>query len=137
MKALCPRDSLLSAFQLASAAIPTREVKPILRNLKAIADAGRFTLMATDLELGIRLDVMGLTVQDPGEAMLPFQRLLAILRETREDTLSLEADANACVVRGEDMEFELLSEDAAPFPDLPTFNEDKYRDVSPHVRRDM
>src|SRR3954467_11689740 len=121
MKALCQRDGLLSAFQLASAAIPTKEVKPILKNFKAIADNGRFTLMATDLELGIRLDVMGLTIQDPGEAMLPYQKLHNILREAREETLSIEADANACIVRGEDMEFDLLSEDPAPFPDLPTF----------------
>jgi len=139
MKALCPRDSLLSAFQLASAAISTtREpVKPILRNFKAIADNSRFTLMATDLELGIRLDVMGLTIQDPGEAMLPFQKLHNVLREAREETLSIEVDANACIVRGEDMEFELLSEDPAPFPDLPTFNEDKYHEISADALREM
>ena len=57
MKAICPREDLLSACQLASAAIPAKEVKPILRNLKAIASDGRCTLMATDLEVGIRLDV--------------------------------------------------------------------------------
>src|SRR6185295_14659220 len=137
MKALCQRDGLLTAFQLASAAIPAKEVKPILKNFKAIADNGRFTLMATDLELGIRLDVMGLTIQDPGEAMLPYQKLHNILREAREETLSIEADANACIVRGEDMEFDLLSEDPAPFPDLPTFNEDRYHEISADVLREM
>src|SRR5438067_52409 len=138
MKALCPRDALLSAFQLASAAIPTREVKPILRNLKAIADHGRFTLMATDLELGIRLDVMGITIQDPGEAILPFQKLHNILRESpQESDLSIEADQSACTVRGEDMEFELLSEDPAHFPDLPTFNEDKYHEIGADALREM
>src|SRR3954453_9769212 len=126
MKALCPRDSLLSAFQLASTAISTNRgpVKPILRNFKAIADNGRFTLMATDLELGIRLDVMGMQIQEPGEAILPAQRLFAILREAREQDLSIEADNNACTVRGESMEFEMPSEDPALFPDIPTFNED-------------
>src|SRR5205814_5220297 len=126
MKALCQRDGLLAAFQLASAALPAREVKQILRDFKAIADNGRFTLMATDLELGIRLDVMGMQVQEPGEAILPAQRLLAILREAREQDLSIEADSNNCSVRGEDMEFDMPSEDPALFPDLPTFTEDKY-----------
>ena len=57
MKALCQRDGLLAAIQLAGAAISTREVKPVLKNFKAIADQGRFTLMATDLELGRLIEV--------------------------------------------------------------------------------
>jgi DNA polymerase-3 subunit beta len=137
MKALCQRDGLLSAFQLASAAIPSREVKPILKNFKAIADGNRFTLMATDLELGIRLDVLGMQIQDPGEAILPAQRMFAILRESQEQELSLEADATACFVRGESMEFEMPSEDPAHFPDLPTFNEDKYHEVAADTMREM
>ena len=60
MKAICDREGLLTACQLASAALPARDVKPILRNFKAIAGDGRCTIMATDLELGIRLDVQGL-----------------------------------------------------------------------------
>src|SRR3954451_22452654 len=137
MKALCQRDGLLSAFQLASAAIPAREVKPILRNFKAIADNGRFTLMATDLELGIRLDVLGMQIQEPGEAILPAQRMFAILRESREQELSLEADAKACFVRGEAMEFEMPSEDPTLFPDLPTFTEGKYHEVDANTMREM
>jgi DNA polymerase-3 subunit beta len=137
MKALCQRDGLLSAFQLASAAIPSREVKPILKNFKAIADGGRFTLMATDLELGIRLDVMGMQVQEAGEAILPAGRLFAILRESREPDLRIEADSDKCLVVGESMEFEMPSEDPALFPDLPTFNEDKYHEVASDVMREM
>ena len=85
MKALCHRDSLLSACQLASVAVQARDIKPILKNLKAIAEADRCTLMATDLELGIRLQVRGLEVQEPGEAILPAARLIAILRESLDE----------------------------------------------------
>ena len=53
MKAIYHREGLLSAFQLASAAVAARDVKPILRNLKMITEADRCTLMATDLEVGI------------------------------------------------------------------------------------
>ena len=45
-------------------------------NLKAIVEDDRCTLMATDLELGIRLDVRGLKVEEPGEAILPAARLI-------------------------------------------------------------
>src|SRR6516162_11562498 len=100
MRAVCHREGLLSACQLASAAVPARDVKPILRNLKAIAGDGRCTLMATDMEIGIRLDVQGLTIEEPGEAILPAGRLIAILREARDSELSIEADPSSCLVKG-------------------------------------
>jgi DNA polymerase-3 subunit beta len=138
MKAICHREGLLSAVQLASAALPTRDVaKPILKNLKAVADDGRCTLMATDLELGIRLDVRGLTIQEPGEAILPASRLLQILREAPDEELTIEADASACVVRGRQAEFEMPSEDPAHFPDLPTFEEEDYHEIAAGTLREM
>lgn len=138
MKALCQRDGLLAAIQLAGAAISTREVKPVLKNFKAVAEQGRFTLMATDLELGIRLDVMGIQVQDTGEAILPARKLSDILRETPPGVeLSMEADMAACNINTEDSEFEMPGEDPALFPDVPTFNEDKYHEVGSDVLREM
>ncbi len=137
MRADCDRESLLAACQLVSAAVSTRDVKPILRNFKVIAEGDRCTLMATDLELGIRFDVQNLVIQEPGEAILPAARLVAILREARDTRLSIEADPTACVVRGASLEFEMPGEDPAQFPDLPTFNEDKYHEISAGSLRDM
>ncbi len=130
MKASCPREVLLSACQLASAAIPVKDVKPILKNLKAVAGDGRFTLMATDLELGIRLDVVSLTIQEPGEAILPTKKLIDILRESLDNSLELSADASACVVTGKSLLFEMPGEDPGLFPEWPIFNEDKYHEVT-------
>src|SRR4051794_5467597 len=137
MKALCHREGLLSACQLASAAIPAKDVKPILKNLKAVASDDRCTLMATDLEVGVRLEVAGLEVEEPGEAILPASKLVAILREARDDKLSIEADPTACVIRGASLEYEMPSEDPGLFPDLPTFSEEKYHEISAGTLRDM
>src|SRR6516162_5618383 len=121
MKALCKRESLLAACQLTSAAIPSKDLKPILKNLKAVAGDDRCTLIATDLEVGIRLDVQGLQIEEPGEAILPAKKLIDILREARDPDLTIEADANACTIQGKDLEFEMPSEDPALFPDIPSF----------------
>src|SRR5580704_6825994 len=131
MKVICDREGLLAACQLASAALPARDVKPILRNFKAMAADARCTIVATDLELGIRLDVQGLMIEEPGEAILPAAKLIAILRESRDSKLDVEANANACIVRGPTLEFEMPSEDAAQFPDVPSFGEEeKYHEIS-------
>jgi hypothetical protein len=52
--------------------------------------------MATDLELGIRLEVRGLKVEEPGEAILPAARLLAILREAQVEEVTIDANSDAC-----------------------------------------
>jgi DNA polymerase-3 subunit beta len=137
MKVRCHREGLLSAFQLASVAVPSRDLKPVLRNLKAIADSDRCTLLATDLELGIRLEVRGIQVEEPGEALLPANRTLAILRESMDEELSIEADAQACMVRGQANEFEMGGEDPQDFPDIPQFSGEKYHELPAGQLREM
>lgn len=139
MKAQCHREGLLAACQITSAAIPAKDLKPILKNLKAVAGEGRWTIIATDLEVGIRLDVQGLQVLETGEAILPAKRLIDILREARDEQLIIEADSGACTVRGttSPLEFEMPSEDPAQFPDFPAFTDDRYHEITAGSLREM
>lgn len=137
MKALCPREALLTACQLASVAIPSRDVKPILKNLKMIAGPEGCTLLATDLELGVRLEVRSIEADVAGSALLPANRLVAILREAGDEKLALEATSDGSTIRGEGVEFELPGEDPAEFPDIPTFANDKYHELTAGVLREM
>jgi DNA polymerase-3 subunit beta len=137
MKVRCHREGLLSAFQLASVAVPSRDLKPVLRNLKTLAEPDRCTLLATDLELGIRLEVRGITVDEPGEALLPAGKVLAILRESTDDELAIEADAQTCLVRGQFNEFEMGGEDPADFPDVPAFTGDNFHELTAGMLREM
>lgn len=139
MKMTCAREGLLSAFQLVSAAMPSRDVKPILKNVKAVVEGDRCTLMATDLEVGIRYDVLGgLAIEEPGEAILPASKFLAILRESTDEELSVEADASMCLVKAPSgSEWEMPSEDPANFPDLPEFSSEKYHQMTAGDLRTM
>src|SRR3954447_10348950 len=137
MKIICHREGLLAACQLASAAIAARDVKPVLRNIKAIVDDDRCTLMATDLELGIRLEVRGVKVEEPGEALLPADRTLAILRESPDEEMTIETSPDACFIRGQSNEFEMAGEDPSAFPDIPAFAEETYHEVTAGVLKEM
>jgi DNA polymerase-3 subunit beta len=127
----------LAACQLASVATATRDVKPVLKSLKAIVEPERCTLMATDLELGIRLEVRSVRVEEPGEAILPTTKLISILREATDEDLTIEAGPDACVVRGQFNEFEMPGEDPTVFPDVPAFAEEKYHEMSGGMLREM
>jgi DNA polymerase-3 subunit beta len=137
MKVVCPREGLLAASQLASAAVAVREVKPILRNLKAVATDGQFTLMATDLEIGIRHEMRSVQMIKEGEAMLPAGKLVSILREATDDELSIEADENKVLVSGSVNEWEMPSENPSDFPDIPTFSDKQFHEVPAGVLRNM
>jgi DNA polymerase III subunit beta len=137
MKVICSREGLLAACQLASVAVAVREVKPILRNLKAVAAGDRFTLMATDLELGIRHELRGLKVEEDGEAILPSAKLLSILRESTDTDLMIDASEAQVMVRGQVNEFEMPSENPADFPDIPTFSDEHYHEATAGTLRLM
>lgn len=137
MKTVCHREGLLAGCQLASVAVAARDVKPVLRNLKAVVAEDRCTLMATDLELGIRLEVRGVKVEEPGEALLPASRTIAILREATDEDITLEASPEATFFRGVTAEFEMPGEDPAAFPDIPSFEEEKYHEITGGVLREM
>ena len=71
MKVTCQRDGLLTACQLVAVAVAARTTKPILSNVKAVAHDDALTLMATDLEVGIRYELRGVKVGRAGSAILP------------------------------------------------------------------
>lgn len=131
MKALCDREQLLEAFGMVGGVIPARSPKPILQNVKLVADgeAGS-TLLATDLEVGIRCRVLGMKVDKAGAAILPAGRMNQILRVGTDQELAIETDDNHLIIRGLHEEFRLSAEDPALYPEVPDFNATSYHVVS-------
>jgi len=137
MKATCERDKLLQSFQTVAGVAPTRSPKPILQNVKLEITAEGATLMATDLEIGIRLEVPGFEVQVPGNAILPIARFGMILRESADEKLSLESDGNSTIIRGQRSQFRLPSENPDEFPNVVEFNEEKYHEMPARFFREI
>jgi len=137
MKLTCERESLLAAFQTAAAVVPTRSPKPILQNIKLeVSDSGAI-LLATDLEIGIRIQASGVQSDVPGSAILPLGRFGSILRESSDATLRIESDGQATLVRGERSEFKLPSENPQEFPSVAEFNERSYHEMAARTLREL
>ena len=85
-----PQD-FLRLFKLAASAAAARDIKPILQNVKIVADKEVGTiLMATDTELGIRVR-LDVDVLEDGTALLPIKTLRTILDSTTEEILTMES----------------------------------------------
>jgi DNA polymerase-3 subunit beta len=129
MKAICEREKLLHVFQTAASVVPTRSPKPILQNLKLEVTAEKATLIGTDMEMGIRMDVPGFIIEKPGDAVLPISRFGSILRESSDEKLTLQGDKRKTLVRGDRSEFQLPSENPDEFPAVAAFEETKYHEL--------
>jgi DNA polymerase III subunit beta len=137
MKIICNREKLLHAFQTVAAIAPLRSPKPILQNVKLEVTPSVTTLMATDLEVGIRYEVPGVEVEVPGAAILPVQRFGPILRESSDATFRIESDGEGTTVRGERSQFKLPSENPQDFPPIASFEEKNYYELSARLFREL
>jgi DNA polymerase-3 subunit beta len=137
MKFVCERDKLLSAFQTAATVAPSRSPKPILQNVKLIVTQQQATLLATDMETGIRIDVPGIEVEAAGNAVLPVGRFGSILRESMDAKLLVEADSQGTTVRGDRSEFKLPGQNPDEFPEVASFVEDNYHEISARLLKEL
>lgn len=124
MKAKANREGLLTAFQVVASVVPARSPKPILKHVKLeLGEDGTATLLATDLELGIRYRVSGMEGDEAGVAVLPASELMSILRELPDETVTLDASETSIEIAGASSRFELASLDPLTFPEIPDFGE--------------
>lgn len=137
MRITCEREKLLHCFTTAAAVVPSRSPKPILTCVKLEVSPERATAMATDLEVGIRVDVPGIQVDVPGSVVLPVGRFGSILRESTDATLHLETDGQSIQVRGARSEFRLPYTNPDEFPSVSRFDEDRYLEIPARLLREL
>lgn len=137
MKLSCEREKLLGAFQMVASVVPARSPKAVLQNVKLEAEDEQAALVATDLELGIRMELQGVELEQPGSVLLPSTRVGMILRETPEEKLHLASEGSRIRIWGQRSEFFLPSENPEEYPDLPEFEGDTWHQISARVFREM
>ncbi|MHB8971832.1 MAG: DNA polymerase III subunit beta [Pirellulaceae bacterium] len=137
MRFVCERDKLLSAFQTAATVAPSRSPKPILQNVKLVVTEQQATLLATDMETGIRIDVPGIQVEAIGSAILPVSRFGSILRESTDVKLLVEADPQGTRVRGDRSEFKLPGQNPDEFPEVALFAAENYHEISARLLKEL
>lgn len=121
MKVICDRAALADAVNIVSGVVATRSPSPVLLCVKLTASDGRLTLAATDLEVGLRLGVDQVDVQDEGAALVPADKLAQIVRASDDPTLTLETDDHAVHIRGADSHFTVYGFDPSEAPAIRDF----------------
>src|SRR5262245_21302820 len=122
MRALCNREKMITAFAMVSSVVSVRSPKPILQNIKFIANTDNDSVhIGTDLDVGIRYHVLGTKVEKPGVVILPTAEVTSILRTSTDGELTFESDEDRLIIRGLHSEFALPTEDTNLFSEVPDF----------------
>ncbi|MHC4572740.1 MAG: DNA polymerase III subunit beta [Planctomycetota bacterium] len=122
MKVNFSRGALADALGLLTSVVPSRTPKPILRCVKIAAAGNEVRICATDLEVGINCLVSGVQVEDAGEVVVPADRLAAIVRESTDEVLSLQAAEGTCEIKGADSHFTIYGQEPGQYPAVPDFD---------------
>lgn len=124
MKVICDRGALVDALNTAGAAVVARTPKPVLTCVKLTATEGALTLDSTDLEVAIHLTIHQVEVAEPGETLIPADKLQSIVRESADATLTIETDAEAAHVTGADSHFKVFGYPVSEYPPVGAFEGD-------------
>jgi DNA polymerase-3 subunit beta len=93
----------------------------VLLCVKLTAADDRLTVAATDLEVAIRYSDSQVQVEQPGEVLVPADKIRDIVRESVDDTLSLDISGETANIRGQDSHFKIFTQSVADFPPVPDF----------------
>jgi DNA polymerase-3 subunit beta len=137
MQIQCDREKLSRAFQTAASVVPARSPKAVLQNVKLETTDDGITLTATDLEVGIRIDLTGFQVTAPGGVLLPVDRVGSILREAPDEQLVVQSDGRRIVIEGQQSRFELPAEDPMAYPAVRAFDAEEYHEIPARAFREM
>lgn len=121
MKAVCDRATLTRGVQVASAVVSPRSPKPALGCIKMETHEEFMTLLATDLEVGIRIELDKMEIQEPGMGLVPADRFHAILRELEEDTVTITSTEQETKIEAPGSHFTILGDNPEDFPQVPEF----------------
>lgn len=138
MKLQFNRESTLATFSLAAMVAPTRSPKEILQYVKIEVRNGEAVIMATDLEVGIRVKMEGVECEEEYvDLVVPVDRFSLILRESKDETLSLELHDNNVIIKGQHSKFQLPSPSPDDYPSIMDFGETDFLEVSRNVLHEM
>jgi len=124
MRANFNRAALAEALSLLTSVVPSRTPKPILRCVQITAGKKDVRICATDLEVGINYIISEVQVDEPGEVIIPADRLAAIVRESIDEVLVLESTEATCEIKGADSHFTIYGHEPGQYPAVPDFDGD-------------
>lgn len=124
MKVICDRGALVEALNVIGGVVASRTPRPALTCVKLGATKDGLSLSATDGEVSLRLSTARVECAEPGDALIPADKLQQIVRESIDPTLTLHTEQDVAHITGQDSKFKVFGQPVGDFPSIPHFKGD-------------
>lgn len=131
------RGKFSDAFASAAAVAPARSPNVVLQHILIEAEPAATFLAASNTDMSVRCNVDGVTASAPGKALLPVERMGAILRECSDSSMKLSVSGSHIRVSGKSAKFDLQTIDPDKFPGMSGAIGDKYFELPVECFRDI
>jgi DNA polymerase-3 subunit beta len=120
MRASFHAGVLLAALEQVKPVVPAKSPKPILQQVKLICGNGEARLVANDLEIGISCTIKPLSVDGAGQALLPPDKTITLLKNVAKDAeIRIVSDDRKTEIVTDKGRSNHVTEDASLFPGIP------------------
>ncbi len=123
MKLRFNRQEMVEVMSAICTVANIRSPKTALKCVRLDAQSDVLLLSATDLEIGLRCSLTQVEVDQPGEILVNADTLARIVRECEDELLSIEIAESMLHVRGVGSHFQIVTQDPADFPPVPTMDD--------------
>ncbi len=113
------------ALSLVNTVVPERSARPVLQNLMLSGnDDNTITLSATDLEIGLKINLEVTNMQEPCQVLLPASRLNALVKGAYTDEIFMSVQENRAEIKTKQGRFQIPGLDITDYPTIPDFKAD-------------
>src|SRR5581483_9524417 len=117
MKLHIQTESLHKKLPFLNHAVSSKSQLPVLLNILLQADKNKLILSATDLEIGIRIE-MECEVEEEGTVTIPAKIFSELISSLPPEKITLETNGNTIIVTGKKTKSTLQTISAEEFPKL-------------------
>lgn len=137
MKVVIQRNLLLEALQQTQSVVERKSTVPILSNVLIDASGDRLTVRATDMEVGVSVQMTAQILQE-GRLTVSAKALFEIVKELPPQWIEISAQTNDWIeILCGKSKFKVVGLSAQEFPSLPSFENKHYVEASVQMFKRM
>ncbi|MBP6889520.1 MAG: DNA polymerase III subunit beta [Candidatus Moranbacteria bacterium] len=131
MKLICTQENLSRSITYLERITGKQSTLPILSNILIEAENGRLKLSATNLEIGVIVNI-GAKIEEEGKITIPAKLIGSFIHNLPSgDILNLQTEQSSLVIQSTQYEGKIKGMDGKDFPIIPCFQGEEYPFVFP------
>ncbi len=126
MKLICTQENLSRSITYLERITGKQSTLPILSNILIEAEGGRLKLSATNLEIGVVVNI-GAKIEEEGKITIPAKLIGSFIHNLPSgDILHLQTEQASLLIQSSQYEGKIKGMDGKDFPIIPSFQGEKY-----------